>query len=88
MRPSAAYLVLYNSTQAAGWASILYLTVSSILAHGGAAHVFEAAGPVVSASCPGQVSTPREQHAFPVLTRGTILVMPSPWRHMVHPVQQ
>jgi len=57
MRPSAAYLVLYNSAQAVGWASVLYLTVRSILAQGSAAHVFEAAGPVVSASCPAVVST-------------------------------
>ena len=50
MRPSAAYLVAYNGTQAVGWASILYLTVRSILARGSAAHVFETAGPAVSAS--------------------------------------
>jgi len=51
MRPSAAYLVLYNSAQAVGWASVLYVTVRSVLVRGSAAHVFEAAGPVVSASC-------------------------------------
>ena len=57
--------MLYNSTQAVGWASVLYLTARSILAHGSAAYVFEAAGPVVSASCSAAVLllTRNLQHA-------------------------